>query len=324
LTPLATARRLAAKYGHKLDPVIYTQGVAIDARLSLAALDGTEAQTAREVVPVVERWADGSRQPFADQAAGAELSGVTWAADLARITGDPRYRALLTAAVGRFRDRGPGLAPAPCDPDYRVEDYYFAGAVLGRAYRTTGEAMYASLLAAFLASAPEGPGDGLFWHSKTAPWRWGRGNGFAAMGFCEALTYLPESVPVRKQLLARHRRHIEALYRHQAVSGLFRQVIDVPESYEELSATCMIGYAVARGVSQGWLEPRLAVIAERAWEGAATRIGEDGSVRDVCVGTGVQPDLQSYLDRPVASGFDDRGGAMALVFAVEYAKLAGR
>ena len=42
---------------------------------------------------------------------------------------------------------------------------------------------------------------------------------------------------------------------------------------------------------------------------------------DCCTNTGVQESLQAYLDRPAIFGRDDRGGAMALWFALEMEQL---
>ena len=44
---------------------------------------------------------------------------------------------------------------------------------------------------------------------------------------------------------------------------------------------------------------------------------DDGTVRDVCSGTGAGPTKEYYLNRPVVNGADDRGGAMALLAAIE-------
>ncbi len=40
-------------------------------------------------------------------------------------------------------------------------------------------------------------------------------------------------------------------------------------------------------------------------------------VADVCSGTGAGPTREYYLNRPVVNGADDRGGAMALLAALE-------
>ena len=59
-----------------------------------------------------------------------------------------------------------------------------------------------------------------------------------------------------------------------------------------------------------------------AWQGVTERIDNAGGLVDCCTNTGVQENLQAYLDRPAIFGRDDRGGAMALWFAVEMEQLA--
>jgi hypothetical protein len=258
---------------------------------------------------------------FDDKSAGADLAGVVWANELAERTHDPRHTQALVQATSRFKPRHAGVPPFPCDPDWRVEDLFFAGTLLGRAYAATRGPEYRDVLFDFLLSAPTQREDGLFVHARSAPYVWGRGNAFAALGLAEALSYLPERDPRWQALRQRHSEHVAALVMHQADTGMFRQVIDTPASYEELSATCMIGYALARGISRGWLDAALLPAAQRAWDAASRHIGDDGTVRDVCVGTGVQTSLQAYLERPTVSGFDDRGGGMALWLATEMESL---
>ena len=84
--------------------------------------------------------------------------------------------------------------------------------MLGRAYRISGETKYADMMARFLIDGGDvQDSSGLFRHARSAPHFWSRGNGFAALGYTEALTYLPEEHPARPELLLRHRRHLDAL-----------------------------------------------------------------------------------------------------------------
>ena len=91
---------------------------------------------------------------------------------------------------------------------------------------------------------------------RFTPFYWGRGNGFAALSYAETLTYLPDSHPDRAAVLAIHRRHLQALSEFQHSSGMWRQLIDAPGSYPEMTVTCMVGYALARGLRRGWLGRR--------------------------------------------------------------------
>jgi rhamnogalacturonyl hydrolase YesR len=74
---------------------------------------------------------------------------------------------------------------------------------------------------------------------------------------------------------------------------------------------------MARGIRLGWLDKTYAPIVDRAWRALAAHITDDGGIVDICTGTGSGADLRFYLDRAAISGFDDRGGAMALLAATE-------
>ena len=75
--------------------------------------------------------------------------------------------------------------------------------------------------------------------------------------------------------------------------------------------------ALARGVRLGWIDRSYTPVVERAWRALSAHIVEDGTLVDVCTGTGAGPGARYYFDRPAIEGADDRGGAMALVAAME-------
>ena len=205
----------------------------------------------------------------------------------------------------------------PCDPDYRTEDMFFAGAILGRAYALTGDVSYLDIQTAFLLEADIQVESGLFKHCRSVPYHWGRGNGFAALGYAETLTYLPDDHDHRDSLISAHKRHLDALIAHQRPSGMFSQLLDLPGTYQELTSVCMVGYAVARGLRLGWLDESYRAFADTLWRAASERIGPDGEVVDGCTGTGAVNDQRFYIDRAAEYGRDDRTGNLALWFAVE-------
>jgi len=316
-TPLEVARVLASVYGHKLDPLVYTQGVGISGRLRLAQLDPTDKDTTPDIVRLVGPYVSGAKDMFGGRVTPGNLNGLIWGEELAAATGDRRYADLIVGAANRYQPRVDGGAPPPSDPDFRTEDMFMNGSILGRAFRITGDTDYLDLLTRFLLGSRVQQDDGLFWHCRSAPYYWGRGNGFAALGFAETLTYLPAEYPDRDPILNMHRRHLEALRQRQNPSGMLLQVVNFPGSYQEFTATCMYGYAVARGMGRGWLDPSYRPSLELAWQGVSERIDDSGGVVDPCTNTGVQKSLRDYLDRPAIFGLDDRGGAMALWFATE-------
>jgi unsaturated rhamnogalacturonyl hydrolase len=97
--------------------------------------------------------------------------------------------------------------------------------------------------------------------------------------------------------------------------------VDEPGSYRELTVTAMTVAAMARGVRRGWLEQSTRTVIERGWHAIMARVSDDGTVKDVCSGTGAGPTKEYYLNRPVVNGADDRGGAMALLAALEVEEL---
>ena len=163
--------------------------------------------------------------------------------------------------------------------------------------------------------------DGIYRNSPLSDAAWGRGNGFPALGLALVLTELPVHSPLREQFVEGHRQHLEALSKHQDPTGMWHQVIDNPESDREITSTCMITFAMIRGVREGWLDESVyAPLIEKAWEGIKTRVAPNGTLVDVCTGTGKQKNLRGYLDRMAILGNDARGGAMAFIVSNEMAQ----
>ncbi len=315
---LEIARTLAAAYGHSFDPVVYTQGVPISGRLRLAELDPDGGNPAPGIVELLSAFVEGG---LAEGLAPSALASVVWGHELSEATGDPRYSGLIVEAADRFRPGPEGEAPSPCDPDFRTEDMFMAGALLGRAYSQTGESRYVDLLTRLLLDGNIQQDNGLFWHCRPAPFYWGRGNGFAALGLTETLTYIQDDHAGRPEIMDMYLDLLDALVELQRHSGMLPQVLDFPGSYDEFTATCMMGYSIARGLRRGWLDDEYRPALELAWQGVAERIDDVGNVVDACASTGVQQNVRDYLDRPAIYGFDDRSGGMALWFAVEMERL---
>ncbi len=315
--PLGIARLLATIYGRSLDPVVYTQGMSLSGRLRLARLDPTYSDPSAAIADVVAPYVDGSKPWFEGEPGTPALAGLIWAMQLAESTRERRYADLVVEMADHYQPGADGGAPPPSDADFRTEDMFMNGAMLGRAFRLTGETRYLDLLTRFLLAARTQQDDGLFWHARSTPWFWGRGNGFAALGYAETLTYLPEDHPDRGALIAQHVRHLEALRARQHASGMYPQVLDTPGAYHEFTATCMTGYAMARALRRGWLDASYRDSVDRAWRGVTERIDDAGGMVDCCTDTGAQDSLQAYLDRPAVFGRDDRGGSMAMWFALE-------
>lgn len=186
-----------------------------------------------------------------------------------------------------------------------IDDMYMITAVQVQAYRATGDTRYldrAALEMVTYLDRLQQP-NGLFYHAPDTPFFWGRGNGWVAAGMTELLRSLPPDHPKRTRILAAYRRMMEALLQFQGTDGVWRQLVDRPESWPETSSTGMFTFAMITGVKEGWLDEKTyGAAARNGWLGLVRYIDEKGDVGSVCEGTNKKNDLQYYLDRKRLNG----------------------
>ncbi|HXY70026.1 MAG TPA: glycoside hydrolase family 88 protein [Gemmatimonadales bacterium] len=128
---------------------------------------------------------------------------------------------------------------------------------------------------------------------------WGRANGWAMMAQAQLLDRAQPWLRARDTLLLLFRRQAAALALVQdGATGLWHQLLDKPDSYLETSASAMFVYAIARGVSQGWLPASYAAVARKGWRGVMSRIRADGQIEGTCAGTGTSDVIADYYARP--------------------------
>ncbi len=160
------------------------------------------------------------------------------------------------------------------------------------------------------------PETGLYFHGwydkrqENTPVRWGRANGWVIWATSEALMYLPKKHPDYKTILKIYKTHMEALAGYQDKSGMWHQVLDHPDTYEETSCTAMFTLGLARGVRMGWLKERYRENAINGWKSLQKKILTDGTVKDICRGTEIGENVDFYENRK-RFDHDPRGlGAM--------------
>lgn len=181
-----------------------------------------------------------------------------------------------------------------------IDDMYMITAVQAQACRATGNSDYVDRAAREMVVYLEKlqRPNGLFYHAPDVPFYWGRGNGWMAAGMTELLRALPVSNPDRPRIMAGYRRMMESLLKYQSADGMWRQLVDDPESWPETSGTGMFAFAMITGVKQGWLDERTCGLAARkAWLALVSYMNENGDIRNVCEGTNKKADRQYYLDR---------------------------
>lgn len=139
---------------------------------------------------------------------------------------------------------------------------------------------------------------------------WGRANAWAAYTMSEVGRVLPECYlyPRYMDVAGSLTEQLAALKTLQTERGLWRTILDDPESYEETSASC--GIAAAMVLSGNPLYIRY---ANKALAGVMENITPEGRVRNVSAGTAVMRDREGYrtISRAWTQGW---GQGLALAF----------
>ncbi len=170
--------------------------------------------------------------------------------------------------------------------------------------------------------------DGLWYHGyfmdekKHAPFKWGRGNGWVTVTLVETLSAMPKTDPLRAPLLKILREQIAGLKKVQSPDGMWRQVLDQPDLWDETSCTAMFAYGIARAVNRGWIDASEMTMARRAFAGIARNVTVAGVVKGTCEGTNIGRDLDYYRNRPRPD--DDLHGRGVTLLAGTEILLAGR
>ena len=150
---------------------------------------------------------------------------------------------------------------------------------------------------------------------------WSRANGWGIWAITEVLMVLPKNHPNYRTILAHYRKHVDALVALQNENGFWLNVLDRPDSKEEVSGTAIFTMAIARGVTHGWLNAKkYKPHAMKGWEALKTQIKPDGTVHNICYGTMCSEDVNYYLNRPFYD--NDTHGLFAVLFAgIEVSKM---
>jgi len=153
---------------------------------------------------------------------------------------------------------------------------------------------------------------------------WGRGNGWVLFSLTEVLEALPEEHPDRPALIHFFNELCDGYAALQGEGGLWHQVLNDSNTYQEASCTAMFAYGFARGVRFGWLEQpeRYIEASERAWIGLTrTAIDRQGNVHGVCSGSRYAF-TSEYYDKDLLTVTNDNHGIGIMMLAgTEVAKM---
>ena len=238
-----------------------------------------------------------------------------WPLELYHQTGNEDYLQIgLALADDEYKDPRPdGLTDLT---RFWVDDMYMVGNLQVQAYKNTGNKDYLDRAALQLYTYVDSlqKANGLFFHRHDAPHYWGRGNGWAAAAMAEVLPELPEDHEHYDALLSAYRKMMKGLLDKQGKSGMWHQLLDNHESFEEPSCTGMFLFAMITGLDNGYLpyEEYLEAI-ERGWNALCLFVNEKGELRDVCMWTNAKKRTGYYLRRPRITG--DYHGQAAFLWA---------
>ena len=112
---------------------------------------------------------------------------------------------------------------------------------------------------------------------------WGGGQGWAAAGIARVIRALPESRSADKAKLAGYLKDLlDGCLAWQRPSGLFGNVVDDPNSFEETDLAQMLAYSIYESVRGGWLPRDYLAAADRMRSAARAKVDADGFVQGVC------------------------------------------
>jgi len=198
-----------------------------------------------------------------------------------------------------------------------IDDMYMVNVLQSQAYRVTGDIKYVTRAARGMAMYLDilQLEDGLFNHSADAPHKWGRGCGWMAAGMPMVLKNLPSSDPNYSRIKDSYLLMMSSLLKYQHPNGLWGQLVDDPDAWEESSCSAMFAYSFIEGIKLGLLpESVYGPAARKAWIALCSRIDEYANISDVCIGTNRLDDRDYYLQRPRCNG--DPHGQAAMMWIV--------
>lgn len=279
--------------------IIYQEATAWYGALTVAKLTNDKDLSAR----LVKKF-----EPFLSEPDAARITR-TGHVDF-RVIGIVPLEIFIQTKDTRCKELGLSLADAQWEapnPDgittearYWIDDMYMIPMLQVQAFRATQDSKYldraALAMCAYLDKLQEA--NGLFFHGTDSKFYWGRGNGWMAAGSAELLRALPKDHPKHARILAGYHKMMAGLLANQDDTGMWRQLIDKPESWPETSGTAMFTFAMVTGVKNGWLdENTYGPAARKAWLALVGYLDENANLREVCIGTNKGFTDQYYNDR---------------------------
>ena len=311
-SPIQLAEQLAQIYGHDFSTPAYVPGMGLIGRMRLGYLD--------EVENLIAGYLDGD--PIAVNGPSV-MAGQLVFAEHGELTGNPVSQRLVVNTANLAFDEQGNLREAMPYHAEMSDSVFMTPPLLTKAGKFTSNNQYFDMAARHVGFMQQLllRDDGLYRHSPLADIAWSRGNAFPALGLALVLSDFSEDHPAFDGLMQSYLDHLDTLVSFQNTDGLWRQVVDYPGSFAELSSTAMIGIAIKRGLDRGWLDPEeFQPVLDKIWQAILIRTSFTSEFIDVCTSTGKLDSLDAYLDRLAIFGRDDRAGGMIMNLAIEMAR----
>lgn len=113
---------------------------------------------------------------------------------------------------------------------------------------------------------------------------WGRSMGWYFMAVVDALDFIPENHPRRREIINIVKQITEVVEPYQSTNGLWYQVLDKSGkegNYEEASVTSMFMYSIAKAANKGYVDKKHKATAQKAQKGLIDKlivINTDGTL----------------------------------------------
>ncbi len=151
---------------------------------------------------------------------------------------------------------------------------------------------------------------------------WGRGNGWYIMAVTDLLTFIPQDHPKREEVLDDYRAFIGGIIARQGENGLWDQILDQPDTYDETSCSGMFTYCILKGVNEGWLKAdHFREAGKKGWHGLLTVVNDDFELTGVCPPSDISEDRNYYLQGKAPRIHDQHGIGPFLLAGAGYLKV---
>lgn len=210
-----------------------------------------------------------------------------------------------------------------------VDTLFMGGIVLADSYRILGrEDSRSEVIRQFAAHQMclQDVETGLYRHlydakadSHMAGVFWGRGNGWMAASTVDVLEAIGTDNSEHQNIVTSFRQQMNTIKTLQAANGMFRTVLNDPDTYLEMSATAALGYAALKGVRLGLLDDSFSAVGKNAVQAILKYIKPNGVIDLVSSGTSGFITYEAYNEIPIAPRL--YGQALAILALTEQLRL---